>query len=417
MPALRYTRVSVLADRVRELRDRLGPDATIHIAKVDIEAAYRQICLRWRDVWQQCYWWKGHWYVDLRLPFGLASAPNHFTRVSRAVVFMMLRLHFWCTAYLDDFALCEPAEACAQAVATLLALLQELGLPVQQAKLAEEGTPACVATFLGIVVDTVAMELRLTEERLASMRTLLSEWGTRKRAKLQEVQSLAGTLSFAASVVRPGRLYTARIFEATRGAARRRNRTHWITLSPEFQADVAWWQQVGLSWPGRAIIPAAEPLSSADSQFWTDASDVGYGGYCRGKYFYGTWTDEERAWLAAGTFDINVRELIALVFAVEVFGPLLAGLHVIARCDNTTAVSVVDRLSARSQTLLHLLRRLHAAQCRFDITLTARHVPGVENVVADALSRSMLDLFFSLVAPILPEQMMLPAEIREWQRS
>jgi hypothetical protein len=43
------------------------------------------------------------------------------------------------------------------------------------------------------------------------------------------------------------------------------------------------------------------------------------------------------------------------------------------------------------------------------------HIPGVENRLADALSRGLFDLFFSLVAPVVPVQVILSPASRRWQ--
>jgi hypothetical protein len=71
---------------------------------------------------------------------------------------------------LNDYILVEPSRArCAEGIATLIALLAELGLPVQQEKFPLEGTPTQEIVFLGVVVDAVRMELRLP---LAAARSL-----------------------------------------------------------------------------------------------------------------------------------------------------------------------------------------------------------------------------------------------------
>ena len=46
--------------------------------------------------------------------------------------------------------------------------------------------------------------------------------------------------------------------------------------------------------------------------------------------------------------------------------------------------------------MAHMLRCLFFIEVYFDLTLTATHIPGVENRAADAISRNNLDEFFSL---------------------
>ena len=101
--------------------------------------------------------------------------------------------------YVDDFMFfmhgLEPAK---RSLARLLQLFAELGLPVSMSKL--EG-PAALMIFLGILFDTIAMTIRLDDEKLAAIHTELALWNERTTASREQLQSLIGVLSFAAKVV------------------------------------------------------------------------------------------------------------------------------------------------------------------------------------------------------------------------
>lgn len=47
--------------------------------------------------------------------------------------------------------------------------------------------------------------------------------------------------------------------------------------------------------------------------------------------------------------------------------------------------------------MAHMLRCLFFLEAKFSLTLTAVHVPGVDNGAADAISRDKMDVFFRLV--------------------
>ena len=51
----------------------------------------------------------------------------------------------------------------------------------------------------------------------------------------------------------------------------------------------------------------------------------------------------------------------------------------------------------RDPTMAHMLRCLFFLEAKFEVVLTAIHVPGVDNGPADAISRNNLDVFFGLV--------------------
>ena len=44
--------------------------------------------------------------------------------------------------------------------------------------------------------------------------------------------------------------------------------------------------------------------------------------------------------------------------------------------------------------MAHMFRCLFFLEAKYDLTLSAVHVPGVENQLADAISRNKLDSFF-----------------------
>lgn len=83
-----------------------------------------------------CYMAKVSIYLyDTKLPFGSKEAPGIFHRHSQAVRRMMVRRGFTIVAYLDDFFICEDSKSkCAEALATLLHLLQKLGFYINWKK-------------------------------------------------------------------------------------------------------------------------------------------------------------------------------------------------------------------------------------------------------------------------------------------
>ena len=70
--------------------------------------------------------------------------------------------------YLDDFLVMGPPgqNSCAEALATTLALCEELGFPVAPEK--TEG-PATTLTFLGIEIDTKKLQLCLPQVKLSQL--------------------------------------------------------------------------------------------------------------------------------------------------------------------------------------------------------------------------------------------------------
>ena len=98
---------------------------------------------------------------------------------------------------------------------TVKRVFRLLGLPIAMDKL--EGPVWCLA-FLGIEIDTLAMELRLPLHKLRELQTLVGSWlEHRGSSTREELESLIGKLSHACKVVRPGKTFMRRMFELLSG--------------------------------------------------------------------------------------------------------------------------------------------------------------------------------------------------------
>lgn len=136
--------------------------------------------------------------------------------------------------YLDDFLTIGPPTSpiCHQNLTTFTTLCNELGIPLALDKV--EG-PSTSLSFLGILLDTQRMEIRLPQDKFDRIQEMLVEWLEKKKATKREILSLVGLLQHATKVVRPGRTFVARMFTT----AARLRKMHFITrLNREFHSDV-----------------------------------------------------------------------------------------------------------------------------------------------------------------------------------
>ena len=281
--------------------------------------------------------------------------------------------------------------------------MARLGVPISQRKFALEGTPSTSIVFLGILVDSERLELRLDESRLLAIKSELILWRDRRSASVREISSLVGTLAFAARVIAPGRLYMSRLIGALRSGRRGPIRYDLQrNLSSGFLSDVAWWSTLMPLWNGVSILPPPAPSTDPRFVVHMDASDWGYGGWCSTSYFYGAWPSD--FWRST---PIHVRELAAVILAIISFGDSWVGAHVVLSffSDNDAVVHSLSAGFARHDDRLNgLMRVFHLLQTKFQFAFAARHIAGVRNVGADALSRNNLPAFSAAVAPSCPVQ-------------
>ena len=126
------------------------------------------------------------------------------------------------------------SQECEQGNKTMLATGEQLGFPVARAKC--EGPTTCLS-FLGIEVDTAAMQLRLPADKLERINNLVNKWVGRKCITKKELESLAGHLQHACKVVPAGRCSMRRIFELVSNAD---NPAQKVRLNIAVHSDLKW---------------------------------------------------------------------------------------------------------------------------------------------------------------------------------
>jgi hypothetical protein len=210
------------------------------------------------------------------------------------------------------------------------ALAKDINIPIKEEKTV---LPTTVLTFLGLEFDTLNCEIRLPEDKLASLREILSRFMRKRTATLHELQSLIGLLNFACSVVPPGRTFLRRIIDLTRGIQKPH---HHRNLNKESRADLKAWSMFINNFNGKAFFPSGRMHTSESLHLYTDASNVGYGGVFGTKWFYGPF-DENLL-----DFHTSVTEFFPIVIAMEMWGASLSNSSIVFHSDNIAVVHVIN---------------------------------------------------------------------------
>ena len=182
------------------------------LAKIDIKSAFRLLPVHPIDRHLLAVKWRESIYIDHCVPFGLRSAPKLFTILADLLAWIGQNLGIsYLIHYLDDYLTMEPPQSslCQRNLEIFTRLCKDLGVPLASEKL--EG-PSTSLSFLGLILDTDCMEIRLPEDKLHRIQALLKTWLTRKKATKREVLSLVGTLQHASKVVRPGRTFASHMY-------------------------------------------------------------------------------------------------------------------------------------------------------------------------------------------------------------
>ena len=385
--SIQYTSV----DRVAKAAQSLGVGTLL--AKLDVQAAYRLIPVHPDDRRLMGFCWQGAHYVDGMLPFGLRSAPIIFTAVADALEWILRQRGVSeVDHYLDDFITMGPpaSQTCRRNLDIILHACEDLGVPLAMEKL--EGPSTCLI-FLGIEIDTTTGTLHLPESKFTRLRQVLESWSGRKACTRRELESLVGLLHHASCVIHPGRSFLRRMIDLLRLPRRHH---HQLRLNKQFRADLRWWLTFASHWNGRALFPLTRP---ARFEVTSDASGHwGCGAWFQSSWFQFKWPEESLH------HHITFKELMAVLLACAVWGSAWHGSRVSCRCDNQAAVQTIASRSCRDPSLMHLLRCLFFLEAHYQFELVATHLPGVENSLADDLSRNRLPSFRSKApsADILP---------------
>lgn len=385
--SLSYVRV----DDAISIIQSLGQGA--FMAKTDLKSAFRLIPIH-PDDWNLLgIYWQSQFYVDMYLPFGLRSSPFLFNQLSDGIEWILKHnygirhvIHI-----LDDFFIAEQSKfSCLNSFSTLLRVFMSLKAPVVPSKTIG---PSQVIEFMGIVLDSVRMEARLPEDKLTRITDLLTSFQKRRSVRLVELQSLIGTLQFACKVVVPGRTFLQRVINLTRGVP---SRFHHVRLNREFFKDLTMWKAFLTKWNGRSFFLESSATPTPVLDLYTDAaSSVGFGGFLRGKWFQGRWPPHLLLDRVTG-ISIEWQELFPIVVACAIWHPFFTGKRLQFWCDNESVVSIINSGHSKSPRIMDLVRFLVLISMKHNFLVRARHVPGVSNEIADALSRFQMQRFRTL---------------------
>ena len=147
------------------------------------------------------------------------------------------------------------------------------------------------------------------------------------------------------------------------------------------------WKMFLANWNGRSFFLESSSTPTADLELYTDAAgSIGFGGYLQGKWFQGHWPPHMRLSREQG-ISIEWQELFPIVVACSIWHPFLAGKRLQFWCDNQSVVSIINSGHSKVPRIMELVRKLVLLSMQHNFLVRARHVPGVSNEVADALSR------------------------------
>ena len=316
------------------------------------------------------------------LPFGLSCAPWAFTKVLKPVAAFLRSLGVRLIVYIDDILIIgKSPDEVRNHVEALIALLEGLGFIVNMEK--SVLTPSQQIEFLGLQLDTSTMCLSLPGHKIRTIRGDAAQLLRQSSISARRVAQFIGKLNAASQAVFPAPLFYRHLQRDLQGALSRggQNYDSFLQLSQASREEVQWWQEHLSLWNGRTLLKHRQQLL-----IQSDASMTGWGAVCGGIWTGGPWSPEEQK------MHINCLELSAATLAVQAFAKDWSGISILLQLDNQSAVAYINHLGGTvSLQLVQLAKILWLWALQRDIVLSAQHIPGVTNQVADAESRTTTD--------------------------
>ncbi|XP_068684862.1 uncharacterized protein [Montipora foliosa] len=264
---------------------------------------------------------------------------------------------------------------CSTNVAVTTKLFTDLGFILNHEKSVFK--PKEVINFLGFVLNSVTLTVALTPEKATKLVTKATTVFAKQSPSVREVAELVGLMVASFPGVMLGPLFNRQL-ELDKVMALRASKGDFnalMTLSETSNSDLQWWIT------HTHITVNLVSHGSLSVTIYSDAALSGWGGARNDVSTGGLFSEEEQ------TNHINYLEILACFLTVQTFCSSLRDCHIKAMIDNTTAISYIDITGGRTIQCNELTRKLWLWCIERNLWITATHISGKLNVLADNESR------------------------------
>ena len=312
------------------------------------------------------------------LPFGLKDSPWVFTRLVAVLIASLRQSGIQIFHYLDDWLLVANSRSLLELhLQKTLELTHRLGFLVNLEK--SSLTPSQIPSFLGASLDIPRLLAHPLPHRVVALQSLVQEitahWFSPAKTWqvfLGHLASFTDLIPLCRLIMRPLQLHFLKFFSPCREIPSRP-----VPLSPQIKSLCLLWGSQEFLLQGKSFSPPPPRLLIS-----SDASNLGWGAFLHPYHVSGVWSPQE------SRLHINSLELLAVFLALQSFEDLIFGQSILIRSDNSTVVSYINRQGGtHSPSLCNLTLDLWDWCRERGIHLSASHVPGEDNLLADFLSR------------------------------
>lgn len=126
------------------------------------------------------------------------------------------------------------------------------------------------------------------------------------------------------------------------------------------------------------------------AQLLNASGALGFGAIFGSHWCYGKWPP---GWEHK---NIAILEFYPIVLSLHLWGEAMCNQCILFFTDNESLVHVINKQSCKDKSLMVFVRKLVSTCLHYNILFKAKHIPGVYNKLADALSRLQVHTFQQL---------------------
>ena len=131
----------------------------------------------------------------------------------------------------------------------------------------------------------------------------------------------------------------------------------------------------------------------------------------RNSWIQGAWSQWQK------DLSIDYRELYAIVAATFTWGHQWEGQRIVFLTDNKPITKVWDKGTSPSPSIMSLIRPLYMFAAWKGFSISFKHIFGIHNIAADALSRFQMNRFRAAMPEADTHPTMVPITVPPYQAS
>lgn len=346
-----------------------------HMISIDLKDSFHHIPVNEESSEYIGIEFENKYYIWNVLPFGYKLSPFFFCKTMRSVIQYLREKGLRIIIYMDDMILLSDKDSIAEEAEFVQKTLIDLGFHINYDKSSLEPKTWC--EFLGFIVDSCGVNgkpiLKVPKHKIKKIRKDITRALAKPNIRARQLARLAGQCIAVCRAIFPGKLKLRSVYRLLK------SRASWdsnLTWSEDCVNDLKWWIDALHSWNGQVILNG-----QIQGQIETDASQTGWGAKFVDMEASGVW-DTRTSYKSS-----NFRELLTILLALKSFRHVIKNKHIQILSDNITAIAYLNHMGGPGKDLTQLAQVIWAECLENNIMITARHLPGKNNIAADRLSR------------------------------